>query len=88
VQREGNDPHDLRTITYGELTAEVCKFANVLRRHGVEKGDFVCIYMPMIPEVPIAMLSCARIGAVHTVVVSHSRACFCRATFIYPGKWI
>lgn len=59
-----------RIITYYELRREVCKFANVLKRLGVKKGDRVAIYLPMIPEVQIAMLACARIGAVHSVVFS------------------
>ncbi len=57
-----------RQITYAELHAEVCRFANVLKAHGVQKGDRVTIYLPMIPEVAAAMLACARIGAVHSVV--------------------
>ncbi|MFQ5458748.1 MAG: acetate--CoA ligase, partial [Myxococcota bacterium] len=62
------EPGDCRTITYGELHREVCKFANVLKSNGVRKGDRVAIYMPMVPELAIAMLGCARIGAVHSVV--------------------
>jgi len=62
------DMGDTRTLTYQELYYQVCKFANVLRKHGVSKGDRVAIYLPMIPELPIAMLACARIGAVHSVV--------------------
>jgi acetyl-CoA synthetase len=62
------EPGDTRTITYAELLDEVCRFANVLRALGVAKGDRVCIYMPMIPELPVAMLACARIGAAHSVV--------------------
>jgi acetyl-CoA synthetase len=62
------EPGDQRTLTYAELHREVCKFANVLRGQGIQKGDRVCIYMPMVPELPIAMLACARIGAVHSVV--------------------
>jgi len=65
---EGDDPKDSRAITYQELHDEVCRFANVLRRHGVKKGDRVTIYLPMIPEAAYAMLACARIGAVHSVV--------------------
>ncbi|MDO9537745.1 MAG: acetate--CoA ligase [Thermoplasmata archaeon] len=65
---EGNEPGEDKKITYKELHAEVCKFANVLRKNGVEKGDRVCLYMQMIPELPIAMLACARIGAMHSVV--------------------
>ncbi len=65
---EGDDPSLSRTLTYRQLYEEVSKFANVLKRHGVKKGDRVCIYLPMIPEAAIAMLACARIGAVHSVV--------------------
>ena len=62
------EPGDTRTLTYRELHHEVGKFANVLKGLGITKGDRVCIYLPMIPELPIAMLACARIGAVHSVV--------------------
>jgi acetyl-CoA synthetase len=65
---EGDDPADSKSITYATLHAEVCRMANVLRAHGVRKGDRVTIYMPMIPEAAYAMLACARIGAVHSVV--------------------
>jgi acetyl-CoA synthetase len=65
---EGDDPREDRKLTYHELYEEVCKFANVLKSRGVKKGDRVCIYMPMIPESAVAMLACARIGAVHSVV--------------------
>ena len=65
---EGDDPSNSRKITYRELLTEVCKFSNGLKSLGVKKGDRVTIYMPMIPEAAIAMLSCARIGAVHSVV--------------------
>ncbi|SIR14154.1 acetate--CoA ligase [Bosea sp. TND4EK4] len=65
---EGDDPSESRRITYRELHAEVGKFANVLKTKGVRKGDRVTIYMPMIPEAAYAMLACARIGAVHSVV--------------------
>ena len=65
---EGDEPGDSRTFTYSELLAEVEKFANVLKALGVEKGDPVAIYLPMIPELPISMLACARIGAPHSVV--------------------
>jgi acetyl-CoA synthetase len=66
---EPNDPsEEPRTITYQELFHEVCRVANMLKAQGVQKGDKVCIYMPMIPEVAFAMLACARIGAVHSVV--------------------
>jgi len=64
------EPGDTRTLTYFELYREVSRFANVLRGLGVKKGDRVSIYLPMIPELPIAMLACARIGAVHSVVFS------------------
>jgi acetyl-CoA synthetase len=65
---EGDDPGQSRAITYAELHAEVCRFANVLKAHGVRRGDRVTIYLPMIPEAAFAMLACARIGAVHSVV--------------------
>ncbi len=65
---EGDDPKDDTTITYRQLHAEVCRFANVLKARGVKKGDRVTIYLPMIPEAAYAMLACARIGAVHSVV--------------------
>jgi len=65
---EGDDPKTDKKITYRELHAEVCKFSNVLKSRGVKKGDRVCIYMPMIPEATVAMLACARIGAIHSVV--------------------
>ena len=65
---EGDEPTESRTVTYGELYAEVCRMANVLKAHGVQKGDRVTIYMPMIVETPMAMLACARIGAIHSVV--------------------
>ena len=65
---EGDDPNDSRNITYAELHEQVCRFANVLKAKGVTKGDAVTIYMPMIPEAAFAMLACARIGAVHSIV--------------------
>ena len=65
---EGDDPKYARKITYRELHREVCRFANVLTSLGVRKGDRVTIYMPMIPEAAAAMLACARIGAIHSVV--------------------
>jgi acetyl-CoA synthetase len=65
---EGDDPKDSKHITYQELHDEVCRLANVLKTHGVKKGDTVTIYLPMIPEAAYAMLACARIGAVHSVV--------------------
>ncbi|NKB64066.1 MAG: acetate--CoA ligase [Gammaproteobacteria bacterium] len=65
---EGDDPDTDKSISYNELFTLVCKFANVLKSRGVKKGDRVSIYMPMIPEAAIAMLGCARIGAVHSIV--------------------
>ncbi|EIL96939.1 acetyl-coenzyme A synthetase [Rhodanobacter thiooxydans] len=65
---EGDDPNNSRKITYRELHAEVCKFANTLKHLGVAKGDRVAIYLPMIPEAAVAMLACARLGATHSVV--------------------
>ncbi|MCP4679467.1 MAG: acetate--CoA ligase [Deltaproteobacteria bacterium] len=65
---EGNDVGTDRKLTYKELHAEVCKFANVLKTNGVKKGDRVSIYMQMIPELSVAMLACARIGAIHSIV--------------------
>ena len=65
---EGDNPAEDKKISYRELHTEVCKLGNVLKSRGVKKGDRVCIYMPMIPEASVAMLACARIGAVHSVV--------------------
>jgi acetyl-CoA synthetase len=65
---EGDDPNESRRITYRELHTEVCKFANTLKHLGVVKGDRVAIYLPMIPEAAVAMLACARLGAIHSVV--------------------
>jgi acetyl-CoA synthetase len=65
---EGDDPNESKHITYKELHDEVCRFANILRTRNVKKGDRVTIYMPMIPEAAYAMLACARIGAIHSVV--------------------
>jgi acetyl-CoA synthetase len=65
---EGDDPKDDKKLTYKQLHAEVCKFANVLKARGVKKGDRVTIYMPMIPEAAVSILACARIGAVHSVI--------------------
>ena len=65
---EGDDPKDHKSITYRELHDAVCRFANVLKAQGVKRGDRVTIYMPMIPEAAYAMLACARIGAIHSVV--------------------
>ena len=65
---EGEPQGDSKSYTYEELHQQVCKFANVLKSLGVTKGDRVCMYLPMIPELPIAMLACARIGAIHSIV--------------------
>jgi len=65
---EGDDPSEDQNITYQELHDNVCRLANLLKARGVKKGDRVCIYMPMIPEVGYAMLACARIGAIHSVI--------------------
>ena len=65
---EGNEPGESRTLTYRELHEQVCRFANVLKHRGIGKGDRVCLYMPMVPEAVVAMLACARIGAIHSVV--------------------
>lgn len=65
---EGEPEGDSKKFTYRELHAEVSKFANVLKKHGIKKGDRVCLYLPMIPELAIAMLACVRIGAIHSIV--------------------
>ena len=65
---EGDDPNETKKITYRELYEEVCKFSNALKANGAKKGDRITIYMPMIPEAAVAMLACARIGAIHSVV--------------------
>src|SRR4029077_13659050 len=66
---EPNNPNEeIRKITYNELFKDICRFANVLKKNGIKKGDRVCIYMPMVPEAVVAMLACARIGAIHSVV--------------------
>lgn len=66
---EPNDPKEItRTLTYKELHDQVCRFANVLKNNGAKKGDRICIYMPMVPEAAVAILACARIGAIHSVV--------------------
>ncbi len=68
IQWEGNEPGEDRAYTYRELHAEVCKFANVLKSHGIKKGDRVTLYLPMVPELAISMLACTRIGAIHSIV--------------------
>jgi acetyl-CoA synthetase len=65
---QGEEENNVRKYTYRQLHTEVCKFANVLKSKGVKKGDRVSIYMPMIPELPIVMLACTRIGAIHSIV--------------------
>ncbi len=65
---EGNDPGEDSKLSYQQLLEEVCRFANALKKMGVQKGDRVCLYMQMIPQLPVAMLACARVGAVHSVV--------------------
>jgi acetyl-CoA synthetase len=65
---QGEDENAVRKYTYEELHKEVCKFANVLKSKGIKKGDRVAIYMPMVPELPIAMLACTRIGAIHSII--------------------
>ena len=65
---EGNDVGQDRTMTYAEVLTDVCKLANWLKTQGIKKGDAVSLYLPMICELPIAMLACARIGAIHSVV--------------------
>jgi len=90
------EPGDSKTLTYSELKVEVCRFANALKALGVQKGDRVCIYMPMIAELAIAMLGCARIGAVHSVVFGgfsadslHERAndSECKIIVTADGGW-
>uniref|UniRef100_A0A803YCY0 Acetyl-coenzyme A synthetase, cytoplasmic n=1 Tax=Meleagris gallopavo TaxID=9103 RepID=A0A803YCY0_MELGA len=87
---EGNEPGDSMKITYGELLRKVCQFANVLRNHGVKKGDRISIYLPMILELVVAMLACARIGAIHSVVAALAAEClshcpYCFADAFYRG---
>nr|MCS5638313.1 AMP-binding protein [Myxococcota bacterium] len=65
---QGEPEEDRRVLTYGDLHREVCKFANVLKSRGVKKGDRIVIYMPLVPELAIAMLACSRIGAVHSII--------------------
>ncbi len=67
---QGEDESEKQTLTYQQLHSEVCKFSNVLKKHGVKKGMVVTIFLPMVPQLPIAMLACARIGAIHSVVFS------------------
>jgi len=86
---EGDDPKESRKLTYRELHREVCRLANVLKKRGVKKGDRVTIYLPMVPELPMALLACARIGAIHSVVFGgfspdslRDRILDCRSEFL------
>ncbi|UVK38752.1 acetate--CoA ligase [Mesorhizobium sp. AR10] len=86
---EGDNPYDDKKITYNELYEHVCRMANVLKKHGVKKGDRVTIYMPMIPETAYAMLACTRIGAIHSIVFGGfspdalaGRIVDCESTFV------
>ncbi|MGB3502929.1 MAG: acetate--CoA ligase [Mesorhizobium sp.] len=86
---EGDNPYDDKKITYNELHEHVCRLANVMKKHGVKKGDRVTIYMPMIPEAAYAMLACTRIGAVHSIVFGGfspdalaGRIVDCESTFV------
>ena len=90
------EPGESRTLTYQQLHTEVCKFANVLKKQGVAKGDRVALYMPLIPELAIAMLACARIGATHTIIFGGFSAdalkdrindCACKAVVTADGGW-
>lgn len=73
---EASEPFQERKITYNELRAQVCKLANVYKSKGIKKGDRVACYMPMTVELVIAMLACARIGAIHSVIVSIAQRYF------------
>ncbi len=93
---EGEPEGETRTLTYQQLHTEVSKFANSLKSIGIEKGDRVAIYMPMVPEAAIAMLACARIGATHTVIFAGFSAdaikdrvndCTCKAIITADGGW-
>jgi len=86
---EGDNPYDDKKITYNELYEHVCRLANVMKKHGVKKGDRVTIYMPMIPEAAYAMLACTRIGAIHSIVFGGfspdalaGRIIDCESTFV------
>jgi acetyl-CoA synthetase len=94
---EPNDPKEAaQHITYKELHKRVCQFANLLKSQGIKKGDRVCIYLPMIPELPVAMLACARIGAVHSIVfagfsatalASRINDCDCKMVICSDGSY-
>ncbi len=86
---EGDNPYDDKKVTYNELYERVCRLANVMKKHGVKKGDRVTIYMPMIPEAAYAMLACTRIGAIHSIVFGGfspdalaGRIDDCKSTFV------
>ena len=86
---EGDNPYIDKKITYNQLYDQVCRMANVMKKHGVKKGDRVTIYMPMVPEAAYAMLACARIGAIHSVVFAGfspealaGRIVDCESTFV------
>src|SRR5437899_2984171 len=90
------EPGETRTLTYQQLHTEVCRFANVLKKIGVEKGDRVALYMPLIPELAISMLACARIGATHSVVfggfsssalIDRINDAQCKAVVTADGGW-
>jgi acetyl-CoA synthetase len=90
------EPGDTRTLTYQQLHTEVCKFANVLKKLGAQKGDRIALYMPLVPELAIAMLACARIGATHTIIFGGFSAdalkdrindCGCKLVVTADGGW-
>lgn len=90
---EGDNPYDDKAISYNMLYEHVCRFANILKKHGVKKGDRVTIYLPMIPEAAYAMLACARIGAIHSVIFAGfspeaiaGRLIDCESTFIITAN--
>ena len=79
---EGDEPTDVRRITYGEALADTCRLANAFKTYGARKGDRICLYMPMVPEAAYCMLACARIGAIHSVVFAGFSAEALRARVI------
>jgi len=86
---EGDEPTDVRKITYGELLHNVCRIANALKAQGVQKGDVVTIYIPMIPEIAMTMLACARIGAIHSVVFGgFSSDAIAERVVASSSKWV
>lgn len=86
---EGDEPGTTRTLTYAEALAETCRIANALKYEGVKQGDFVTIYMPMIPEAAMAMLACARLGVPHTVVFAGFTAASLRDRIVdSSSKWV